>query len=95
MPLSRRQFELGIDQGMEDVMRQTYYFLMGSRELAYSEGELVKALGVELEKLYRPLEVLVELGAAEEALVEDTPYYTFGLELDTNTWKSITATPAR
>jgi len=40
MPLSRRQFELGVDFEAEDWMRQADQLLSEHPELAYSSGEL-------------------------------------------------------
>ena len=93
MPLSRRQFELGIDSEAEDWMRQAYQFLSEHPELAYSSGELEEAiLGTEASsgrsgKLDHALDVLAEIGAFVKAKVKGTDYYAFREGFDTNTWE--------
>ncbi len=93
IPLSERQFELGIDQEMENWMRQVYELLAEHRELAYSQGELQQAVldkptpVTKLQKFGRALDVLAEVRAVEKRWVGDTDYYAFLQELDTNTWE--------
>ena len=93
MPLSKRQFELGIDSEAEDWMRQAYWFLAGQPDLAYSLEELEEAiLGTEAStgrpgKLEHALDVLAEIGAFDKAKVRGTDYYAFREEFDTSTWE--------
>ena len=93
MPLSKRQFELGIDSEAEDWMRQAYQFLAGHPDLAYSSGEIEEAiLGIEAAsgrsgKLDHALDVLTEIGALVKAKVRGTDYYGFREEFDTSTWE--------
>lgn len=93
MPLTKRQFELGIDSEAEEWMRQAYRLLAEHRDLAYSVEELEEAiLGAEVPhdrsmKLVRALEVLADIGAADKGVVESTEYYAFLAEFDTSTWE--------
>ncbi len=93
MPLTKRQFELGIDSEAEDWMRQAYRLLIEHRDLAYSAHELEQAiLGIEesfdkVNKLNRALDVLAEIGAVDKGEVEGTEYYAFRVEFDTSTWE--------
>ena len=93
MPLSKRQFELGIDSEAEDWMRQAYQFLARHPDLAYSSGELAEAiLGTEASseksgKLDHALDVLAEIGAFDKAKVRGTDYYAFREGFDTSTWE--------
>ncbi len=93
MPLTRRHFELGINVPTEQLMLQVYAFLKADRAQAYSEDELSKQCNVSaadpslVTRFSRALEVLVEIGALDKALVHDQDYYAFGQEMDTNTWQ--------
>jgi hypothetical protein len=93
MPLTKRQFELGIDSEAEGWMRQAYRLLAENRDLAYSALELREAIlgtGVlysKQTKLDRALDVLAELGAADKGTIDNTDYYAFRVEFDTNTWE--------
>ena len=93
MPLSVRQFELGIDQEIDDWMRQIYELLARNRQLAYSSQELAEAvLGISVsearsEKFQHSLDALVEIWALEKRWVDDTDYYAFSQEFDTTTWE--------
>ena len=44
MPITKRQFELGIDDQGEDFMRQMYEILAADRGSAYSRDELRTAV---------------------------------------------------
>ena len=93
MPLSKRQFELGIDSEADDWMRQAYYLLAGHPDLAYSWSELDEAIvGKDASferssKLIHALDVLAEIGAFDKAKVHGTDYYAFREEFDTSTWE--------
>ncbi len=95
MPLSKRQFELGIDSESEDWMRQAYQFLAGQPDLAYSLQELeeailgIKALSGNSGKLEHSLDVLAEIGAFDKARVRGTDYYAFREDFDTSTWERV------
>ncbi len=92
MPLTKRQFELGIDDEAEHLMRQAYQMLTEYRDLAYSARELQEAILRDdatddmSRKLNHALDVLAEIGAADKGVVEGAEYYAFLAEFDTNTW---------
>ena len=46
MPLTRKQFELGIDKHIEEWMRHIYSYLSQHKEEAFTEDELAEGLGV-------------------------------------------------
>lgn len=95
MPLSRRQFELRVDEEGENLMRQVYELLAGNPDFAYSHKELQKAvLGTptpvtRLGKFKRSVEALVGIGAVDVRKVARTNYYAYLREFDTGTWKSV------
>ena len=95
MPLSKRQFELGVDEEGENLMIQVYELLVANPDLAYSHEELQQSvLGTpipvtRLGKLNRAVEALVGIGAIDERVVSGTNYYAFLQEFDTGTWKSV------
>ena len=93
MPLTRRQFELGIDDEIENWMRQIYDLMANHRDLAYSSHEISQVvLGespqlLKLETLPLALNVLTEIGALDERKVAGMYYYKFRQAFDTNTWR--------
>ena len=92
MPLSKRQFELGIDEEGEQYMRQIYRLLADNRELAYSFDELesgaIGAASTQPSKFIRAVEVLAEIGAMDVREVDLIDYYAFRQEFDAGTWYS-------
>ena len=93
MPLSKRQFELGIDDEGEEWMRQAFRLLAEHRDLAYSTGELEELiLGAEVpyrnsQKFSHILDILAEIGAVDKGEVDQTEYYVFSYDVDTKTWE--------
>jgi len=93
MPLSKRQFELGVDEEAEAWMRQIYDLLAGQPESAYSSEELSQlVLGdsqdrTNVEKLGSALSALVDVQAVEKGNVRGEQYYAFRQEVDTTSWK--------
>ena len=94
MPISRLQFELGIDDGIEALMVSVYDLLDANRDTAYSEAELydlftANAPGsyIDTSHLDIALQKVVELGAVEERPVANAKYYAFRQEIDTATWE--------
>ena len=95
MPLTRRQFDLGVDEEGENLMRQVYELLATNRELAYSYSELRQdILGhptpvTKLGKFKRAVDALVGIGAVDLRRVARKNYFAFLQEFDTGTWKSV------
>jgi hypothetical protein len=101
MPLTKRQFELGIDEEGEELMRLVYRLLDDNRDLAYSTEEIqatVVGAGVTAAansaKFFRALEVLAEIGAVDKGDVDRTDYYAFLQDFDTGTWYSAKHAPS-
>jgi Fe2+ or Zn2+ uptake regulation protein len=91
MPLTKRQFELGIEHQTEGWMQKIYQLLSEDRDHAYSSREILEKLRgrshVSAVKLPRALEVLVGIGAVETREVDGTYYYAFYREVDQATWE--------
>jgi hypothetical protein len=91
MPITRRQFELGIDEGIERFMRSIHAQLSLARRSAFSKSELARAVGLpqdyddSLIFARHPfdiaLEKLVEIGAAEAKVLNSTVYYVYRKDL--------------
>lgn len=100
MPLTKRQFELGVDEEGENIMRQVYELLAAHSELAYSLQEIQDAiLGQGFSplrmktldmpgKVQRAVQVLVGLGAVDQREVGAADYFGFLQKFDTGTWMS-------
>ncbi len=86
MPISRKQFELGIvDAEVERWARRIHIFLTENKEQAFTRGELRAQFGLQSEGwdvTTEPFDValykLVELKAAEERTVQGKVYYSYG-----------------
>ena len=96
MPISRLQFEMGIDDGIEALMVSVYDLLETNRDTAYSEEELYQlftanAPGSYIDTSYLDiaLQKVVELGAVEERPVANAKYYAFLQQVDKATWELI------
>ena len=93
MPITKRQFELGIDDDVQRRMQEIYALLVSDREVAYSFEELFQSfigdayMSADRAKLQRALDVLVEIGAVDKRWVTDTAYYAFHLEFNIDSWK--------
>lgn len=96
MPITRKQFELGIDQLVERWMLKIHELLSQKRDEAFSADELKAASSylpiaegmtgeLALIKRRHPaeaaLEKLVELGAIEARVVESKTYYAYLADL--------------
>lgn len=94
MPLSIRQFDLGINEEIESLMREVYWLLVRNPELAYSSKELRQAILADSsevannESFGRALDVLAELRAVEMRWVNDEDYYAFHREFNTESWEA-------
>lgn len=88
MPITGKQFELGIDSTIEGWMKKIHDFLSAHSELAYTSEELAQELkdvpqaGEFVVGMSRPfakaLIKLEELGAVEARIVRDHKYYIMG-----------------
>jgi len=93
MPITRKQFELGIDTEIEGYMKRIRDFLAEHQEEAFTLSELGHALGVPLASwlrlpsgelaLLRALDKLVEAGAVEAKLIENIAYHALGAPRET------------
>ena len=95
MPLNKRQFQLGVGEETETLMRTIYGMLAKDREHAYNADEVLKGLDKRFMHEWRhrfdhALEALVEVGALELRDVDGTSYYAFHIEIDQNTWQPTT-----
>ena len=83
MPITRRQFDLGIDEKLEDWMRRIHSFLSARRAEAFSESELIAALGAQEKGLLfgDAVAKLAEIGAVETRKVGDAYYFVFKRDL--------------
>ena len=94
MPISRLQFEMGIDAGIEALMVSVCDLLETNPDAAYSEEELYQlftanAPGSYIDTSYLDiaLQKVVELGAVEARAVANAKYYAFLQEIDRETWE--------
>ena len=101
MPLTKRQFKLGVDEEAENWMRLVYKLLANNKELAYSENELGEQVLNEISvfdllgtaeqtKFRNVLDVLVSIEAVEKRDVAGTNYYAYNTaygEFDTTSWE--------
>ena len=94
MPITKLQFEMGIDGGIESLMVALYDFLIEHQDTAYAEEELYQQFGVSDPSTYIDtshldiaLQKVVETGAIEVRAVANSTYYAFLQEIDKATWK--------
>ena len=94
MPISRRQFNLGINNELKDWMEKLYTVLQQNKETAYTQEELeelleVNATSIGLESnaqtaLDKALERLITMNCAESREINGTLYFAVGQrELET------------
>ena len=91
LPLTKRQFELGVYDETESLMYLVYELLSRNKHLAYSEGELLEMYKgnreSRVDQLRRALEELTGMGAVESRKIDGTLYYAFRREVDPTTWE--------
>ena len=91
MPLTKRQFELGVYDETLGLMCLVYELLSQNKHLAYSEGELLemyKGNGESrIDQFRRALEALTNAGAVQSREIDGTLYYAFYREVDQATWE--------
>jgi hypothetical protein len=80
MPITRRQFDLGIDESVEEVTREIHRFLSSRRTQAFSRDELLAAI-LNQEPSARhvdsAIEKLVEIRAMDLREVRGERYYAY------------------
>ena len=85
MPLTKRQFELGVYDETEGLMCLLYDLLSQNRHLAYSEGELLEMHNGKSEgrtgQIRRALDALTNAGAVQSREIDGTLYYAFYREV--------------
>lgn len=92
MPITKRQFQLGIDDDIDSLMRQVYELLVRRAESAFSTGELTDALlgqspsHGQRQALYAALETLSRIKAIEKRTVSREDYYAFSNKFEVGTW---------
>lgn len=87
MPITKRQFELEIDQKTEEWMKSIHAFLAQHKDEAFTEHEIRQqfrpAVGVfailpeEEADFHLGLEKLVGLGAVGKAIIRGSAYYAY------------------
>lgn len=96
MSITKLQFEMGIDGGIEALMVALYDFLEEHQDTAYAEEELYQQFGVsdpgtyiDTSHLDIALQKVVETGAVEARSVANSTYYAFLQKIDKATWKPV------
>ena len=90
MPITKRQFQLGIGEDIQRRMREISTLLGNERESAYSSEELRRTFlgnthaSDDRVNLDRALDVLVERGSVVKRLVAEIPYDAFHQKFDTD-----------
>ena len=87
MPLTRRQYEVGVDSDTENLLRQIYDVLYEQKHLAYSEAELIEMVHAEPHYALQALEILESIGAVEVRKIGNEFYYAFKREVDQAAWE--------
>ena len=93
MPLTKRQWELGIDGETDEWMRKAYAWLSSDPDNAYSLDEIAASLldnapNTNLPvKLIMALDTLTLIMAVEQRAIAGTNYYLFESKVDITTWK--------
>ena len=93
MPITKRQFELGIDLLGNEYMIRIYELLANDQELAFSEEELRNPILGDLwtdqqeDQFDAAIGALTRIKAITRKLVTDTNYYAFSEKFDTETWE--------
>ena len=97
MPISRRNFELGILPEVEEWMTRVYHFLSAHRGDAFAYGELwnrVEGPGNPPDAIApHPFQIalseLLERAVITAGEVSSERYYTFRRDMDTNSWRPL------
>lgn len=92
MPITRRQFELGIDNRVNELMIKVYELLESNRDQAYSLAEILENLRLTpvvypvTDLLRIAIKTLTQIGAIEVSEVTNVNYYAFCQAVDKDTW---------
>lgn len=90
MPITRRQFELGIDNRVNELMIKVYELLESNRDQAYSLTEILENLRLTpvayTDLLRIAIRTLRQIGAIEVSEVANVNYYAFCQAVDKDTW---------
>ena len=92
MPITRRQFDLGVDDAIEERMRDVCSFLGNHRSEAYRFREMEQALAIigpgDRRTLKASLLTLERVGAIQQRKVRPGSYSAFWHEVDAETWEA-------
>lgn len=86
MPISRKQFELGINDAIEQRMHDIQSLLAEQKNAAFSEPDLRKHFGVgdsgrAAAHIHHALQKLTDFGAIETRYIGHEAYYAYKTEL--------------
>ena len=81
MPITRRQFDLGINEALEQTMRRIHAHLATRRQEAFTSGEVADALQLNGANALDALEKLQLVGAVEARRVNSSVYYAYRRDL--------------
>lgn len=93
MPITKRQFDLGIDAVGNDYMVRIYELLASDSELAFSESELHDEIfdaswtTQQSAQFEAAIRALLRVEAIESREVGRITYYAFRREMDTENWE--------
>ena len=90
MPITRRQFELGIDDEAEGLMVKIYDFLEGHRDVAFNREEIAKEIGlkdIHYGRFASALGALQVIRALQSRYAGLDTYYAFDEEVNKSTWQ--------
>ncbi len=87
MPITRKQFVIGIDPKIEEWMKKIHSFLSQHKDAAFTREELWGALQVQVkpeewEAWDTALDKLTELKAVGKGIIRGTDYYAYGRDLE-------------
>ena len=81
MPITRKQFELGIDEDIEEWMKKIHEFLSEKNDQAFNISEVLEQFEVreasEKHKVELALDKLVEMRSIGERMIKYTTYYSY------------------
>ena len=81
MPITRRQFDLGVDSALEGTMRKIHRYLHAHRDEAFCSSELAELLRLTEPDVREAVETLEDIGALDTRRVESTFYHAYLAEI--------------